>query len=355
MSQTNFSANDLIKRGMSGTPTDQKVGKIAIGIILTCIITGVLFMLGKAGLFTGLQENVFDPIVAISNDLLRIGVYVLVGTLSFMFVKAQWRNIGYFNDMLARKVFNGIITYDPFLIQEKQILSAEHDVEHMMEEKTKIDGKYTELSKKLKNYQLEMQAAAKSMELVRNELARETDPKKIEILQLDAADMVRKQASCKNYIDSIAPIANDMKFMMDFISQGYLILKRKIAGAKQDLIINKDIFESAHAGAEALEKMKRAMVGDIQLNSDAEKAQMAVMQNIALTVGQMKVSMEIISDVTRQENLEDAGRLAVAREQLQALNLVQISGQPATYALPEGTANFNGTLQLKEMQFTLPD
>ena len=352
MSQINFSANDLIKKGMSGTPTDQKVGKFLIGTVLVGITLGILYFV------LPFLKPVFDNIADIASDILRTGIYALIGIILFMFVKAQWRNIGYINDMIARSVFNGIITYDPFLIQEKQILSAEQDVEKMMEEKTKIDGKYTELSKKLQNYQKEMQAAGKSLLLVESAMRTETDAGKLQLLQLDASDCVRKQAMCKNYIDTISPIANDMKFMIDFISEGYQVLKRRIKGAKQELIINKDIFESAHAGAEALERMKKAMVGDIQLNSDAEKAQMAVMQNIALTVGQMKVSMEIISDVTRQENLEDAGRLAVAREQLKALNLVQ-TGQPVQqYALPQNTANFNNTLQLKDMQFDsmrLPD
>jgi hypothetical protein len=359
MSQINFSPNELIKKGMSGTPTEQKVGKFVMGTILATIAIGILYGLGQTGVFTSLNENVFQPIAAIANAALRIGVYSLIGVLAFMFVKAQWRNIGYINDYLARQVFKGIITYDPFLIQEKQILSAEHDVEHMMDEKSKIDGKYAELSKKLRNYQLEMKTAAESLNIVQGKLRVETDPNKIKVLQLDAGDCVRKQAACKNYIDSISPIANDMKFMIDFISEGYQVLKRRIAGAKQELLINKDIFESAHAGAEALERMKKAMVGDIQLNNDAERAQLAVMHNIALTVGQMKVSMEIISDVTRQANLEEGGRLAVARKQLEELNLVQVgSGQQATYALPQNTANFEGTLQLKDLQYhdmKLPD
>lgn len=350
MSQINFSANELIKKGMSGTPTDQKVGKFVIGTILLCGVGALLWHF-----LPGLKENIFDPILGIADDLYKTGTIALIGVGLFIFVKAQWRNIGYLNDMLARKVFSSIITYDPFLIQEKQILSAEKDVEKMMEEKTKIDGKYVELSTKLVKYQNDFASAGGALANVNASLRKEIDPKKLNLLKLDSQDCVRKQTSCKNYIDAISPIANDIKFMMDFITEGYQILKRKIAGAKSDLMINKDIFESAHAGADALERMKKAMVGDIQLNSDAEKAQLAVMQNIALTVGQMKVSMEIISDVTRQANLEEGGQLAVARKQLEALNLSD--GQ--SYALPQQTANFNNTLQLKEMQFDfnskLPD
>ena len=338
--ETNFSSSELIKKGMSGTPTDQKVGKFLIGTILVGISLAILYKV------LPYIVPIFDSIESIAESTLRIGIYALIGVILFMFFKAQWRNIGYLNDAIARRIFKGIITYDPFLIQEKQILQAEQDVESMMREKAVIEGKYTELSTKLKSYQKKYLDAKEAENISIQNLRSTTDPKKMTIFKLDADDCARKQIACKNYIDTISPIANDMKFIIDFTSEGYQILKRKIAGAKQDLIINKDIFESANAGAAALEKMKRAMVGDIQLNNDAERAQLAVMQNIALTVGQMKASMEIISDVTRQSNLEDAGKLAVARKQLEALNLT--SGQ--AIPLPEATANFNTTFQLKDMQ-----
>ena len=45
------------------------------------------------------------------------------------------------------------------------------------------------------------------------------------------------------------------------------------------------------------------------------------MQRTAMLVGQMKLSMEIISDVTRSSNLEESGQLALARKKLENLNL----------------------------------
>lgn len=346
--QTNFSSSELIKKGMGDTPFDQKVGKFLIGGVLLAVTLAALYFI------LPYLKPIFDNVADIASDLLRTGIYTLIGVIIFLFVKAQWRNIGYLNDAIARKVFNGLITYDPFMIQEKQILHAEQDVERMMSEKTVIDGKYTELNKKLTKYQRDFAAAKEAQKIVEDQFRVETNQQKAKLLKLDIDDCVRKQLACKNYIDNISPIANDMKFMIDFISEGYQVLKRRIAGAKQELTINKDIFESAHAGASALERMKRAMVGDIQLNSDAEKAQLAVMQNIALTVGQMKVSMEIISDVTRSANLEEGGQLAAARKQLESLNLVQGQAIPLSES-----ANFNNTLQLKDMQFDfnhrLPD
>jgi hypothetical protein len=116
MSQINFSPNELIKKGMSGTPTEQKVGKFVMGTILATIAIGILYGLGQTGIFTSINENVFEPIAAIANNALRIGVYALIGVLGFMFVKAQWRNIGYFNDYLARKAFNTLVDKGKLLI-----------------------------------------------------------------------------------------------------------------------------------------------------------------------------------------------------------------------------------------------
>ena len=342
--QTNYTAKDLIQKGMSGTTPQQKAGKIIIGTVLFSVIMSLLYVT------LPYIKPVFDDIAAIANDILRTGIYALLGVAIFAFVKAQWRNIGYINDAMARRVFNGIITYDPFLIQEKQILSAEHDVEKMMEEKAIIEGKYTELSKKIKSYENKRDAAKESNIIVLSQLKTERDPSKAKILKLDSDDCVRKELASQNYITNIAPIANDMKFMIDFISEGYQVLKRRIAGAKEELVISKDTYESANAGAEALARMKRAMVGDIQLNNDAERATVAVMQRTAMLVGQMKLSMEIISDVTRSSNLEESGQLALARKKLESLDLLGSGGNNETLALPAETANFQNTMRLKDVQ-----
>ena len=343
MSQTSLiTVKDIIQAGMSGTTPQQKAGKIVIGTILFTVIMSALY------LTLPYIKPVFDDIAAIANDILRIGIYGLIGIAIFAFIKAQWRNIGYINEALARRAFNSIITYDPFLIQEKQILSAEHDVEKMMEEKAVIEGKYTEFFKKIKGYEKKRDAAKESNIIVLNQLKIEKDPSKAKILILDSEDCVRKELASQNYITNIGPIANDMKFIIDFISDGYQILKRRIAGAKEELVISKDTFESANAGAKALARMKKAMVGDIQLNNDAERATVAVMQRTAFLVGQMKMSMEIISDVTRSSNLEESGQLALARKKLENLNL--LGDGTGSIPMTIESANFNGTMQLKDVQ-----
>ena len=136
-----------------------------------------------------------------------------------------------------------------------------------------------------------------------------------------------------------------MNYIREFCQDGARIIKRRIGRAKEDLVINKDIFESASAGAMALERMKRAMIGDIELNSDAEKAQMAVMQRTALLMGQISASMDIISSVTQDANIEEGGRLALARQQLEQLNLGEGEGIP----MPTATS-FQGIRSLKEVQ-----
>jgi hypothetical protein len=155
-----------------------------------------------------------------------------------------------------------------------------------------------------------------------------------------------EQAAAKKYIDSISPICNDMKYLSEFISDGYKVLKMRIKSAKNNLNVSKDIFESAKAGGRSIERMKRAMVGDIKLNNEAEIAQMQVMKDIYLTIGQMQVSMEIIGSVTREANLEEGSKLAYAKEQLQQLNLTEGQILPLNTA----TANFNNMPTLKTQQ-----
>ena len=48
------------------------------------------------------------------------------------------------------------------MIQDKQIESAQHDVERMMEEKSVIDGQYVNINKKINKYQIDFNAAKES-------------------------------------------------------------------------------------------------------------------------------------------------------------------------------------------------
>ena len=340
MANINFSSSELIKKGLSDTPFDQKVGKFITGTIVVGIIVALLYMAMPFLL------PVFQGIQSIASMAVKTMIWVFIGFALFVIAKKQMRNLEYFSDYLSRLAFKGIITYDPFLIQEKQIHQAQIDVEKMMTEKAVIDGKWTELNTKLEKYNQRFKEQQAGFEQLKDKSARCTDPEERKILDLAIQDSVSEQISCKKYIDTISPIAGDMKYMSSFISEGYRILTMRIKGAKRDLNIHKDIFESAQAGGKALERMKRAMVGDIELNNDAEKAQMEVMKNIALTVGQMKVSMEIIGDVTRQANLEEGSKIAYARKQLEALNLT--SGQ----ALPvdSSSANFQYMPTLQQQQ-----
>jgi len=335
-----FSKEALIKRGMSGTPTDQKVGKIVIGTLLLGVIFGVL------NYFSATILQGVAVVESLANMAMRLGVYGLITGAVFFFIKAQWRNIGYINDYFARKVFSSIITYDPFLIQEKQIMQSALDMENMMAEKVIIEGKYTELNTKLTNYRRDFNEAKAAGEEVAKAMRITTNADEMVQLKLDAQECVDKQTACLGFVNSIQPIANDMEYIIKFVSDGYQIMKRKIKSAKNALSVFKDQFESAHAGAEALDRMKKAMVGDLQLNSDADKANLALIQNIALTIGKMKVSMEIISDVTRSTNLEESGRAAVARKQLEALNL----GEGELLPVSNITASFQNTVSIKQTQ-----
>jgi hypothetical protein len=190
----NFSAQELIKKGMSGTPGDQKIGKIVMGTVVVGIILIALYYL------LPFITPIFQNIETIASSLVKTIIYVLIGIILIVFAKKQVRNLDYLSDMLARMVFNGIITYDPFLIQEKQINQAEHDVEKMMNEKTVIDGKWTELNTKLKKYNNDFQAAGLTAKELTLEAQKTTDPKRLQLLKLDIDDSIRKRLLVRNIL-----------------------------------------------------------------------------------------------------------------------------------------------------------
>jgi hypothetical protein len=335
---------ELIKNGMS-TPVDQKRAKFAVGAVFTIATLTVLY-------FTlPWLVPIFNNIQQIADSLLRIGIEVLIGGAVLLFLKAQWRNIGYLNEAIARRVFAGIVEYDPFIIQEKQLTQKEIDIENMMQNKAIIEGKYKLNIDKLKKRIKEKDEAEALIKDLSNKIKYETNDRNKKMLNDDLYNQTIRLTACQNYIDTITPLVNNMEFIIQCASDGYIYLKNRIKALKEQLNINKDTYETAVASSGALSSFKKAVVGDIQLNSDAEKAQVLVMQKTAYLIGQVNVSMEIISNVIREDNINDAGKILVARNQLEQLNLKEGQALP----IPTISTDFGNKQPIQNLRYTLPD
>lgn len=305
----NITEKQLIEKGtkIRGYLKAQ-VAKGSVGIAMLALLGVGLFM-AYSFILPYLVDVVWGTVELIVGGI--IALVLLAFTISNV------KNFTTFVEIVTDKIFGGLITMAPFLMQEKQIKQAEEDYEKLQIEKAKIEGKYYELSQKIAKNQKEFDLGKEEERIALANNDKES-----------AAKAVGRWNRAYRYIQAIGPIADNMKFIIDFVRDGSKILKNKIAEAKADLLQSKDIFESAKTGAAALNRMKAAMVGDVELNTDSERAQMEVMKQIAISVGQMRTSMEIISEVTKSDNLENAAKLSLAKKQLEELNITKASDIP---------------------------
>jgi hypothetical protein len=61
--------------------------------------------------------------------------------------------------------------------------------------------------------------------------------------------------------------------------------------------------------------------------------------------------MEIISNVIREDNINDAGKILVARNQLEQLNLKEAQALP----IPTISTDFGNKQPIQNLRYTLPD
>lgn len=294
------SKSDLIELG-SKNPFDlRKAGTIITTVLLLgaigyCILTYVL---------PWLNTVIWNAIS------LGIGVIVLIILIGILTNKTFWRRLSYLNDALAKFALGWVIEFDEFILQEKQIEQAELDMQKMFEDNKKIKGKYSELNSKVLKNKETMQLATEKVSIAQRNNDSES-----------AEDSQNEWIRCSTYVETIEPIVKDLNALTSFIDEAYKIAKRKIQNAKLDLEANKDLFYSANLGAGALSSAQKAFTGDISLNNDAEVAKAKVKEKIALSIGEMRSSIDVVRQLSKADNLENAAKISLAKKKVEQMNL----------------------------------
>jgi hypothetical protein len=312
-----FSKDALIAKGQETGWDARKIVMTITGVTLACVALWYIIPF----------------LLTIAWGLVELGIagfIIFVMIVAFKWLK-KW--MWAINKFIAKYTLGLIVEWDEFIIQEQQIDQAEEDVEGMLKEKEKIEGKYIELSQKIRKNQEEFKENMHASQIA----ARNGDSEQAEDFTLAAG---RNQT----YVETIGPIADDMKFIIDFSQELHKTLKRKIRNAKADLEANKDVFYSAQSGARMLSSAKKAMIGDVELNNNAEFAKQKVKEKIALSIGQMRTSMEILSQVSNEQNYRDKAKMELAKERLKAINAS--GGEQAI--VPQQSVNFQAIPQLKK-------
>jgi hypothetical protein len=293
------SKSDLIALG-SKNPFDLRRAGTIISALL---VVGLIAYLFLQYVLPWLKVVVWNAVS------LGIGVICLILIIGLLTNKTFWRRLSYFNDAIAKLALGWVIEFDEFVLQEKQIQQAEKDRERMFEDNKKIKGKYAELHAKVIKNKEQMQLASEKMKIAGAHGDAE-----------GAEDSQNEWSRASTYVETIEPIANDLSSITTFIDEAYKLAGRKIQNAKLDLDANKDLFYSANLGAGALASARKAFTGDVALNSDAEVAKAKVKEKIALSIGEMRSSIDIIKQISRSENLENAAKLSLARKKMEQIS-----------------------------------
>jgi len=310
------SKKDLIALG-SKNPFDLRKA----GTLITAVM-----LLGGLGYFFLTYVLPWLKTVVWNAVSLGIGIIALIIVIGVLTNKKFWRRLGYLNDALAKIALGWVIEFDEFILQEKQIEQAEKDRERMFEDNRKIKGKYAELFEKVTKNKKAMMLAQEKVNIAKSR----NDMEGVE-------DSQNEWSRAQTYVETIEPITNDLHALTAFIDEAYKMAGRKIQNAKLDLDANKDLFYSANLGAGALSSARKAFVGDMELNNDAEVAKAKVKEKIALSIGEMRSSIDIIQQLSKAENLENAAKIALAKKKMEQMNL-----QSENAVQPYDSQHFSG-------------
>ena len=287
---------ELIAKG-STNPFDFR-GK-AKGFITMALIVGIGWLV---------LTKVLPTLVTIAWNLVNLGIAAICLFLLFVVIKVLSSRIGYLIEFLAKLTLGWIVEWDEFVLQEKQINQAKLDLVNMQKKQAEVEGKYEELSDKLKNANSNLEIAHKAQQIASGK---------------GDSDGARKQelnkARAFDYINTVTPVASKLKDISDYGSKCYKMACENIEQAELDLQSNKDIYYAVESGASMMLSAKRIFTGDPQLNKDAEFAKQKVREKTALCIGQMKQSMEILNGISSDKALMDEAKLQLAQEKMQLL------------------------------------
>lgn len=304
MAELSLTKADFIKAGSDLSGIDHR-GKAKTFV--------VLLFLGIAGYFA------LPYLVTMAWDVTQIGIAAVACIALWIIIQVFYKNIDIFISAITKFLLGWYVEFDEFGLQEMQIKQAAKDAEQMLVEKAKIEGQYNKLNEELNHKKDAINLNIEAAKMART-------PEEAEDCQ---AEIVR----ANNYVEMIGPMVQDLDTMNHFLADTYKIIGRKIKNAMADLQANKELFYAVSAGAAAVLAGKKAMFGDARLNENAAFAKEEVKKRIALSIGQMRTTMGVLTEATSKQNLQDAAAIKVAMNKIRAINDTAGDG-PLTIPVP---------------------
>lgn len=324
-----YSTQALITRGADSSGMGMDKAKAARYLMMTVVGLGISFLAYK---------YIMPWFVDFVWDLTQIIIWGSIGAVILAFMLSQWRNITSFFDILADKAFGRQIQMAPFRMQERKVEMADRNAVEVEGELGKLRGAYQRVDGE---YQRQSQLAKEA----------EAGEKLSNLTDEERQFQTTKKLTALASIQTMATMRNNMKDLVDVVDAGLRKMKSMIKSLKYQLAESKIVFETTMTGRDAMMHMQRAMQGDAQTNSDAERATVELMKRISLAVGQTQASMDIVKDITRASSIEDASKIAAAKANLEQIGAADVASAIPLMSARTGNLLYNGVAQQMNQQF----
>lgn len=268
--------------------------------VVITIVGGALMCL----LFYGFATYVLPWLLTVTWNLVNLVLgLVVLGILLIIFTsKKFWRSIKYLSELIGRYTLGLVIEMNPFNILEMKIEQAEKDRESLQKAGNKVSGKKIELETKISSKQKDLQAQIHNADAMRTKvqnLIKEGKQTQAELYAQDYQVSAAKVTQLRDYIESLTPIVQDLGFLESHYKKVYKLCGTRIEISKSELELGRDRYESVMSGAGVAKAAWKAIMGNDDLNRDAEAALNAIQRKVSNSLAEMKNTMDLTSDIIR--------------------------------------------------------
>ena len=259
---------------------------------------GVMFGLGILAIAIYYIGIYGLPILTqIMANTLYFGV-TLAGLALFLYCITNRKlrlSVFYLYEILMKKLVGVVIELDPFIIAEDYINDMEKQREKLYLQSVEVQGQKEKIDAKIKEKDNEMKQL-----LNRAKVAKENN------MLPELGNATRQVARLQEYNKQLAPIAENLTKIGDYLTKIYKNSAYLIEDAKNELDLKKDLYNSVSSGNKALNSALKIFKGDPEKKLLVEQSMEYLKDDIADKLGNMKKAISYSADFMRSIDLDNA-------------------------------------------------
>lgn len=313
--------------------------------VVVTIVGSVLM----CGLFYLFATHILPWLLTVVWNLVNLVIGIVVfGILLIIFTSPKfWRAIKYLSEFIGRYTLGIVIEMNPFNILEMRIERAVKDRESLKVAGNKVSGKRIELESKVTKKKDDLMSTVRNADSLRLQTQKLINSGNEVEASLSAADyevQAAKVTQLKDYIEALTPIVQDLGFLETHYKKVYKLCGTRIEISKNELELGRDRYESVMSGAGVAKAAWKAIVGNDELNQDAEAAIVAIQRKVSNSLAEMKNTMDLTNDIIRSVERDNFTR---AKEGMDIIKQMEKSNSKEYIAISKSSWNSEGQFNEK--------